>query len=373
MPCVVQRYRFPRMRAIPVLTLLLFCSWAFAGAAFGAPSAGGDPSSPEKSAPEIRPPAGFRDRSGFRELEFWQIVNGAVMGGMLATAVTADQVNKYCVNGEDQNNSSKCRDALARSGGIATLGLASGIALPYWFTRDKPVTTADAITINRAALLGAMHGFIIPFAAGLKPLTDEPGAKVNINNTRWLSGLTFAGDLAGISTGIYLTHTYAIDPGFASFAGTLHTTTFLAASSIGSSFYGKLTQNKNRVIAASSLAAADIALASALYHREEIDIGRNRVFWIDTGAMVGWIAGAGMGSIIGGANERTISIGATIGLAVGMYGTYISTKNTEDWRRRVDFSVGAIHFSAPEFSVRPMQNKHGDLEMAYSMNLYGSF
>ena len=299
---------------------------------------------------------------------------GAVVGGLLSTALTAGTIDKYCVDGEDKNDSSKCRDAQARAGGIATVGFATGIALPYWLTRDKPVSTSDAITINRATMLGGMHGYIIPFAAGLKPLVDDPNIiEPDITELRWLSGLTAAGDLLGVGAGVYLTREYDIDPGFVSFVGTLHFTTFIAASSIGAAYVDKLDHDNNRMISATSLLAADIALATALYYRDEIDVGRNRVFWIDTGAMVGWIAGAGLGSIIGGENQRHISIGATIGLAAGIYGSYISTKNSEDWRRRVDFKIGAIRIPAPSLSVRPVHKRNGDIEMAYYADWLGSF
>lgn len=345
---------------------ILFCSTTIA-------DPGSEPALPESEI-TLQPPVNYLDRSGIRELVFWQAINGAVAGSLLSTTVTAGQINQYCVDGEDKNNSSKCRDALARSGGIAAVGFATGIALPYWLTRGKAVSTSDAITINRATMIGAMHGYIIPFAAGLEPLTEDPDViEANVNEIRWLSGFTFAGDLLGVGTGIYLANKYETDPGFVSFAGTLHFTTFLAAGSIGAAFADDLNQDNNRLITATALVAADIALASALYYRDEIDIGRNRVFWIDTGAVVGWMAGAGFGSIIGGDDQRPISIGATIGMAAGIYGTYLSTRDSEDWRRRVDFNVQGFKFQAPSLSIRPIQRNDGGLELTYVADLRGIF
>ena len=306
-------------------------------------------------------------------LFFWQAVNGTIAGGMLATAITAGQIDKHCVDGEDKNNSSKCRDAIARSAGISTVGLATGIVLPYWLTHKKPVTTADAIIINRATLLGAMHGYIIPFSAGLEPLTDDPDViEANVNEIRWLSGLTFAGDILGVGAGVYLADKYETDPGFVSFVGTLHFTTFLAVGSVGSAFADDLDQESNRLITGTSLLAADIALATALYYRDEIDVGRNRVFWIDTGAYIGWVAGAGFGSIIGGDDQRSISIGGTIGMAAGIYGMYMSTRKSEPWRRRANFDMEGIRLE-PSLSIRPMQRTDGSLELGYYLDLWGSF
>jgi len=320
------------------------------------------------------PPVNYLDRSGLRELVFWQAINGMVAGSLLSTTVTAGEVNDHCVDGEDKNDSSQCRDALARSGGIAAVGLATGIALPYWLTRDKPVSTADAITINRSTMIGAMHGYIIPFAAGLEPLTDDPDIiEANVKEIRWLSGFTFAGDLFGVGAGVYLANEYETDPGFVSFAGTLHFTTFLAAGSIGAAFADDLNQENNRFITATSLVAADIALLTALHYQDQIDIGRNRVFWIDTGAVIGWIAGAGFGSIIGGDDQRPISIGATIGMAAGIYGTYLSTRNLETWRSRADFKIEGIKFQAPSISIRPLYRSNGSFDMGYFMDLWGSF
>jgi len=328
---------------------------------------------PDETVSVNKYPVNYLDRSGIRELVFWQAVNGAIAGGMLATAVTAGQIDKHCVDGEDKNNSSKCRDAIARSAGISTVGLATGIVLPYWLTHKKPVSTADAIIINRATLLGAMHGYIIPFSAGLEPLTDDPDViEANVNEIRWLSGLTFVGDLMGVGAGVYLADKYETDPGFVSFIGTLHFTTFLAVGSIGSAFADDLDQDSNRLITGTSLLAADIALATALYYREEIDVGRNRVFWIDTGAYVGWVAGAGFGSILGGDDQRSISIGGTIGMAAGIYGMYMSTRNSEPWRRRANFDLEGIRFQ-PSLSIRPTQRIDGGLELGYYLDLWGSF
>ena len=364
--------RVPRVRKIVDFLLLVFCSILFLCSANGAASSETILSDKEELANQ--PPVDYLDRSGLRELVFWQAINGAIAGGLLSTAITAGQVNDHCVDGEDQNNSSKCRDALARSGGIVAVGLATGIALPYWLTRGKPVSTSDAITINRMTMLGAMHGYIIPFAAGLEPLTNDPDViEADVNEIRWLSGLTFAGDLLGVGAGIYLANNYENDPGFVSFVGTLHFTTFLAAGSIGAAFADDLDQDNNRFITGSSLIAADIALATALYYRNDIDIGRNRVFWIDTGAVVGWMAGAGVGSIIGGEDQRPISIGATLGMAAGIYGTYISTRNSKTWRRRADFEIEGFRFQAPSLSIRPIQKSDGSIELGYYADLRGRF
>ena len=322
-----------------------------------------------------KPPVGYIDRSGLRELVFWQAVNGMFAGGFLSSALTIGEINKHCLEGIDQNDA--CGDAEARAGGIAAVGLASGIALPYWLTRGKPVTTSDAITINRATLLGAIHSYIIPFSAGLEPMTDDPNViELNVKEIQWSFGLTFAGDLLGVGAGVYLAQNYEPDPGFVSLLGTLHFTTFLAAGSIGSAFADELDQDTNRRISGTSLAMADIALAAAYYYRNEIDIDRNRVFWIDTGSMVGWIAGGGIGAIIAGTDQRAVSIGSTIGMATGIIATYWATRKTEDWRNRVDFENTAnkgFHFEAPSLSIRPRQRANGSQELTYFVDLWGSF
>ncbi|MDH5219386.1 MAG: STMP1 family protein, partial [Gammaproteobacteria bacterium] len=193
---------------------------------------------------------------------------------------------------------------------------------------------------------------------------------------QWSFGLTFAGDLLGVGAGVYLAQNYEPDPGFVSLLGTLHFTTFLAAGSIGSAFADELDQDTNRLISGTSLAIADVALAAAYYYRNEIDIDRNRVFWIDTGSMVGWIAGGGIGAIIAGTDQRAVSVGSTIGMATGIIATYWATRKTEDWRNRVDFENTAnkgLHFETPSFSIRPRQRANGSQEYTYFVDLWGSF
>ena len=322
------------------------------------------------------PPDDYIDRSGLRELVFWQAINGAIAGGLLSTAATVNKVNEHCLEGVEFQ-SDTCVDWEARAAGIATVGLAAGIALPYWLTRGKPVTTSDAITINRATLLGAMHGYIVPFAAGLEPMTDDPDIiELNVKEIQWSFGLAFAGDILGVGAGAYLAQNYEPDPGFVSFMGTLHFTTFLAANSIGAAFADDLDQNTNRLISGTSLAIADIALAAAYYYKDEIDIDRNRVFWIDTGSMVGWIAGGGVGAIIAGTDQRAVSVGSTIGMATGIIATYWATRKSEDWRNRVDFKTSAkkgFNFQLPSLSIRPTQRANGNQELMYFVDLWGSF
>jgi hypothetical protein len=248
------------------------------------------------------------------------------------------------------DHSSACKDARGRAGGIAALGLASGIAVPLLVTRGKDVHTGDVIVVNRSTLIGAMHGYIIPFAAGLD--------NKDLDDVRALSGLTFAGDLLGVGVGSYFAYRYDLSPGRASFIGTLHSATFLAAISIGNSIPDDITQRDERIITGVSLGLADLALGIGLSYLDRIDIGRHRVFWLDTGAIIGWIGGGGIGAIFGGNSKRAVAIGSTLGMAAGIVLTYWATDDSESWRRRHEPDPpapprAAVRLEPPMLRVEP--------------------
>ncbi len=301
------------------------------------------------------PPVGFVDRSGLSELVVWQGFNGLVAGSFLGTAVGAQALYDQCQTryGAQMALSKPCKDAASRSSGIVVLGLASGIAVPLLVTNGRPVRTADALLVNRSTLIGAMHGFILPFAAGLEPNWE----KGRIGETRALSALTFTGDLMGVGAGAYLAYHYNPAPGTVSFLGTLHSATFLAAMSIGNSLPDTVDRTDERIISGSALAAADAALAVGLVMLDRIDVGRNRVFWLDTGAFVGWLAGGGLGAALAGSDPRPIAIAGTVGMAAGLVLTYWATKNSEEWRVRHDPGgpKAAFHWQldAPSLRIEP--------------------
>ena len=88
-----------------------------------------------------------------------------------------------------------------------------------------------------------------------------------------------------------------------------------------------------RFISAVALGLADAALGIGVLYSDRIDIGRNRVFWLDTGAMVGWLAGGGVGSIIAGDKQRALSIGGALGMTAGIVLSYWATSGSESWRQ----------------------------------------
>jgi hypothetical protein len=179
-----------------------------------------------RAAPDgLAPPDEFVDRSGLTELVFWQGVNGLLAGSVLGYAATAGQLDAHCrtTYGSDQHHSQACKDALGRGAGITIVGLAAGIGLPLLLTRGREVKTADALLVNRSTLIGAMHGYIIPFAAGLEPFnTKKIDYVVDVDESRWLAGATFAGDVVGAGVGTFLANRYDPTPGTVSFLGTLH-------------------------------------------------------------------------------------------------------------------------------------------------------
>jgi len=316
------------------------------------------------------PPDGYLDRSGMSELVAWQFVNGLFAGSTLAIAVTAGELDEHCFPTEDDD----CRSAEARAAGITLLGAASGIAVPLLVTRGQPVRTADALLINRATLIGAMHGYIVPFAAGLEPFV--PGVDVytvNVDEVRTLAALTFAGDLMGVGVGTYLATHSNPAPGTVSFLGTIHSATFLAGMSIGNSFPEHVDQDDQRLIAGLSLGAADLGLGIGLLFADRIDIGRNRVFWLDTGGVVGWLAGAGLGAALAGDEERVVSISGTVGMAAGFVLAYRYTSGDEGWRRRRPAKVAGVELDAPAIRIAP--TRYGaDVATQYSMDfLRGRF
>jgi hypothetical protein len=296
------------------------------------------------------------DRSGISELVFWQAVNGSISGTMLGYALFADDIRKHCDDRPPEaERTPACSRAYGRAGGVNLLGLAAGISLPLLLTRGKPVPTSTAILINRSTMIGAMHGYIIPFAAGLKPFDPEdPSYELETSDARWLAGLTLAGDLAGLGTGALLSRRDPLPPGTLSFLGTLHMSVFFAGMTVGMSLPEDRDQDDMRVISAASLGLADVALAVALAYADRIDIGRNRVFWLDTGALLGALAGSAVGAIVSGNQSRPIAISSAIGMGAGMVLAYWGSEGTELWRRRVEPAPGvAIDLEAPALRLQP--------------------
>jgi hypothetical protein len=237
------------------------------------------------------------------------------------------------------------------------------------------VKTADALLVNRSTLIGAMHGYIIPFAAGLEPFnTKKIDYVVNVDDSRWLAGITFMGDVAGVGVGTFLANRYDPTPGKVSFLGTLHSATFIAALSVGSSFPDKVNQRDLRIISAVALGLADTALGIGLLYSDRIDIGRNRVFWLDTGAMVGWLAGGGLGSIIAGDKQRALSIGGALGMTAGTILSYWATSGSEPWRQtRPSDRPKLVELDAPGLRVMPAARADGrSLEVSLDL-LRGRF
>jgi hypothetical protein len=296
------------------------------------------------------PPPGYVDRSGLSELIFWQGVNGLVAGWFLGTALFGKTIQRECIEDDgttgapvEQNKS--CTAAVARGGAIPVVGLAAGLSLPFLLTRDKPVKTGDVILINRATMIGAMHGLIVPFVAGADP--SDP------DDFLLTGGLAFAGDVAGLGLGVYLASRHDFDPGKMSFLGTLHFATFLASISVGSSLPEHNDKKDQRLIQGISLGLADAALLVALTQFDKIDIGRHRVFWLDTGTFIGMLGGTALGALIGGDEERVAAIGGAVGMAAGLLLTYWSTEGDERYRKRHEFSVAGVDFDAPTVRLSP--------------------
>jgi hypothetical protein len=307
-------------------------------------------------AEELTPPPGFRDRSGLTELVFWQGVNGLIAGSFLGYAVAGGAVERECETDSPMammtdDLSEACRDALGRSSGIAALGLAAGIATPLLLTRGKDVRTADALLVNRATLLGALHGYIVPFAGGLD--------NTDTGDRRVLSALAFTGDVLGVASGVYLAHRFDLVPGKVAFVGTLHSATLLAALSIGNSIPDDVDQQDERIISGVSLGAADLALGIGIAYLDRVDIGRRRVFWLDTGSLIGWIGGGGFGALLGGSDERVVAIGSTVGMGVGLALTYWATSDMEEWRRRYTAGPVSLELGPPGLRVEPERGVAG--------------
>jgi hypothetical protein len=332
----------PRHRRSAVLTVLVAVS-------LHAAAAQATPDGPA-------PPPGYVDRSGLSELIFWQGVNGLFAGGLLGTALFGKTIEQECVDEDvspgtpvEQNKS--CSAALARGGAIPVVGLAAGLSLPFLLTRGNPVKTGDVILINRATMIGAMHGLILPFVAGADP--SDP------DDFLLTGGLAFAGDVAGLSLGLYLASRYDFDPGRMSFLGTLHFAAFLASMSVGTSIPEHNDKSDQRIIQGISLGLADAALVVALTQFNKIDIGRHRVFWLDTGAFIGMLGGTAVGALIGGDEEKVAAIGGAVGMAAGFLLTYWSTEGDEAYRKRHEPRVSRLEFDAPAVRLLPTPTQDG--------------
>lgn len=90
-----------------------------------------------------------------------------------------------------------------------------------------------------------------------------------------------------------------------------------------------------------------------LLYADRIVIGRNRVFWLDTGSMVGWLAGSGLSAIIAGNENRALSIGGALGMVLGTALSYWATSDSEPWRESAPAEPKLVELDAPGLRMVP--------------------
>lgn len=280
-----------------------------------------------------KPTSGFGhvDRSGLTEHVVRGFFQGVLSGGLIG----------FALGGSDETRR-------IRVGTGMVLGAAAGTALPLLLNKDRTeeVRSGDVAFINVAQNWVLANGFLIPLAfqinakeARLEDVFDDDADHVTIDELRLDAGLAAALSLGAGVAAAAASSALNFSPGQAdaigsaglwgAFTGAM--LVVMAAPDDPASGWGALG-------IASALTLGNLGALSAWYVRDDLDIDRRRVRWIDIGGLVGAGVGVALGYFLNPDFDNNAVIGGSVlagGLA-GAVGGYLLT----DW-------MNGFHKGAP--------------------------
>lgn len=283
--------------------------------------------------PHEVPTAVFVDRAGFPELVVHSAVNGAVVGGIVAS---------LWVPGDD---------TAATMGPL--VGLGAGVLLPMWLTRGAPVHAADAAFYNLAQRWGLANGWLLPLAFN--------------STTRWHEALSIAGMTAGgVGLAVFLNPELRLTPGQVSALGTAHTFSTSGVALLLTMF--DVVFDSGTSFAVPVLLASNAAVAATYVLRDHFEVDRRRMIWTDIGGYLGSGVGLGIGILAVGRDDwrgQTQALAGAVfaGMAGGMVSGYWLSG-----RDGYKSSADAVSF-APQPQLVPTLDRDGRAAWAFGIEL----
>jgi hypothetical protein len=316
-----------RAGLVIAVALGVFPGGAFASTGFG----------PQAARPTSG--GGWVDRSGYSELIYHSISEGTFVGVEAGLALT-----------DINDPASANRIAL---GGL--IGGAVGLAIPL-LTATGEVRTGDVVFMGVAHTLGMANGFLIPFTVQLAQCTASAGCVID-------PSLAFIRIDFGVSAGLSLVAGAAtllvnqqlnLTPGQAEAIG---------GGAIWGAMLGFLVglavpeavANSPALLTGLTIGGADAGALAAFLLRDFFDMDRSRIWFMDTGALVGVGAGWALAFFISPSsfNSTAVSIAGIAGAAAGWAVAYFATSGLDGYKQGAPPSApAAARLDAP--SIRPL-------------------
>ena len=295
--------------------------------------------------PREVPPEIYMDRAGLPELVLQSTATGFVVGPLLTFAIFDDN--------------------LRQSSGFL-LGPTLGVALPFLLNKDKPVHVAQASTYNFFQRSGLFNGLLLTPLILESNLNSDPS---DLGNTAALvvSGFT----LTSTWLGTVLEPKLQLTPGQAS---ALSSSYFIGAGT-GIALYAAFAEGAGgpRSVALTTLFTANGLSLATYFTRDTFDIDRSRVIMMDIGAVVGGLAGAGLGFFIFGEDvgDKALILSSVAGVYGGLYLAYTLTGSFDNYKRSANQpTAGVITLESPSPMVlTSVDSERGTSSLGFGLNI----
>lgn len=278
----------------------------------------------------------FLDRSGMPELVANSLVTATIVTPMLTTQLFSDSIRQS-------------------SGFI--IGPLLGASLPYLLNVDKPMHTGQAGTYNFFQRWGLANGLLISF----------------------LGSSNFDGLFAGITSAVTLTSTYA---GIELYPRLRWSPAQASALSTGIWVGGAsgiiiLTLLDNQSISEKTVSSLflftmNAGVLGAYTLRDQFNVDRSRILWMDLGGVVGGLIGLGAGWLFKGEDgpDEVLSVTSLAGLFAGLFLAFDLTESIDHYKESYEEESSHLKFESPSVTMIPGQiQKNGRREFAPGINL----
>jgi hypothetical protein len=245
------------------------------------------------TAPAPTAPAG-PDRDGRAELVLFSTLYGIYAAG--ATAMAADVQNERVLA------------SLLLAGGGAGLGTS------LWLTRTGPISSGRADLVDSSAAWAGINGTVLGI------LGDA--------NFRVAAGISLASSAAGLTTAALLTRDGAPPSGTVAAANSGGIWGAMAGTWIAQA----LPNQRFKPMLTGVLLSADAGMVAGAWLGDRYRVSRQRAFLIDSGALVGFLAGAAATAIVDTQVRELNSAIMLAGLGTGLGSAIWFTRDWDDDR-----------------------------------------
>ncbi|HYV48441.1 MAG TPA: hypothetical protein VFA20_26460 [Myxococcaceae bacterium] len=265
---------------------------------------------------------GWVDRSGYPELIYHSVSEGTAVGVEIGFALA------------DFNDPATANRVVL--GGA--LGAAAGLAIPLLTAGSGEVRTGDVVFMGVAHTLGMFNGFFIPFTVQLAQCSASIGSGCfldpNLVSSRIDFGVSAALSLGAGAATMLVNRQLNLSPGQAEAIGAGAfwgaAVGFLVAFAVPDAI-----ANQPALLTGLGIGGADGGALAAFLLRDFFDMDRSRIWFIDTGVVVGIGAGLALAFFIspGVFNSTAVSIAGIAGGAAGWAVAYFATGGLDGFKQ----------------------------------------